>query len=75
MPLTRRRTGVKIRMVPPVTSFFLTEVIERLLAPYEKQLRQAGSMPGWGRRTAEDAVAALKRVRRQIADKTDAILA
>ena len=35
----------------------LTEVIERLLAPYEEQLQQAGSMPGWGRRTAEDALA------------------
>ena len=35
----------------------LTEVIERLLAPYEEQLRQAGSMPGWGRRAAQDALA------------------
>src|SRR5437588_6523658 len=35
----------------------LTEVIERLLAPYEEQLQQAESMPGWGRRAAEDAVA------------------
>jgi transposase len=35
----------------------LTEVIERLLAPYEEQLAQAESMPGWGRRSAEDAVA------------------
>jgi transposase len=35
----------------------LSEVIERLLAPYEEQLQQAGSMPGWGRRSAEDAVA------------------
>jgi len=26
----------------------LTEVIEQLLAPYEEQLEQAGSMPGWG---------------------------
>jgi transposase len=25
----------------------LTEVIERLLAPYEEQLQQAESMPGW----------------------------
>jgi transposase len=33
----------------------LSEVIERLLEPYEEQLQQAGSMPGWGRRTAEDA--------------------
>src|SRR5690349_20951969 len=35
----------------------LSEVIERLLAPYEEQLQQAESMPGWGRRSAEDAVA------------------
>jgi transposase len=35
----------------------LTEVIEQLLAPYEEQLQQAESMPGWGRRAAQDAVA------------------
>ncbi len=35
----------------------LTVVIEELLAPYEQQLAQAESMPGWGRRSAEDAVA------------------
>jgi transposase len=35
----------------------LTTVIERLLAPYEEQLQQAGSMPGWGRRSAQDALA------------------
>jgi transposase len=35
----------------------LTEVIERLLAPYEEQLQQAESMPGWRRRAAQDAVA------------------
>jgi transposase len=35
----------------------LTGVIERLLAPYEEQLTQAGSMPGWGRRSAQDAIA------------------
>ncbi len=35
----------------------LTEVLERLLAPYEEQLQQAESMPGWGRRAAQDAVA------------------
>ena len=35
----------------------LTAVIERLLAPYEEQLAQAGSMPGWGRRSAQDAIA------------------
>ena len=33
----------------------LTEVIETLLAPYEEQLQQAESMPGWGRRAAQDA--------------------
>lgn len=35
----------------------LSMVIEKLLEPYEEQLQQAGSMPGWGRRSAEDAVA------------------
>ena len=35
----------------------LSGVIERLLAPYEEQLQQAESMPGWARRSAEDAVA------------------
>jgi transposase len=35
----------------------LSEVIEQLLTPWEEQLAQAGSMPGWGRRTAEDALA------------------
>jgi transposase len=35
----------------------LTEVIERLLAPHEEQLQQAESMPGWGRRSAQDALA------------------
>ena len=35
----------------------LTEVIERLLAPYEEQLQQAESMPGWARRAAQNAVA------------------
>ena len=35
----------------------LTAVTERLLAPYEEQLQQAESMPGWGRRSAQDAVA------------------
>jgi len=35
----------------------LTEVIEQLLAPYEEQLAQAESMPGWGRRSAQDALA------------------
>ena len=35
----------------------LTEVIEQLLAPWEEQLQQAESMPGWGRRSAQDALA------------------
>ena len=35
----------------------ITTVIETLLDPYEEQLQQAGSMPGWGRRSAQDAVA------------------
>jgi len=35
----------------------LTRVIERLLAPYEEQLAQAESMPGLGRRAAQDALA------------------
>ena len=41
----------------PVGIDDLTGVIERLLAPYEEQLQQAGSMPGRGRRAARDAVA------------------
>jgi transposase len=35
----------------------LSEVIEQLVAPYEEQLAQAESMPGWGRRAAQDALA------------------
>ena len=35
----------------------LSEVIEQLLAPYEEQLQQAESMPGWARRAAQDAIA------------------
>jgi transposase len=35
----------------------LSAVIEQLLAPYEEQLQQAESMPGWGRRAAQDALA------------------
>ncbi len=35
----------------------LTEVIERLLAPYEEQLARPRPVPGWGRRAAQDAVA------------------
>ncbi len=36
---------------------FFTEDHAALLAPYEEQLQQAESMPGWGRRTAQDAIA------------------
>ena len=32
-------------------------MIEELLAPYEEQLPQAESMPGWGRRAAQDVIA------------------
>jgi transposase len=35
----------------------LTAVIERLLAPWEEQLQQAESMPGWGRVAAQDVLA------------------
>ena len=35
----------------------LSQVIERLLAPYGEQLQQAESLPGWQRRAAQDAVA------------------
>ena len=35
----------------------LTTVIETLLEPYEEQLQQAESMPGWARRSAQDAIA------------------
>jgi len=35
----------------------LSQIIEGLLAPYEEQLQQAESMPGWGRRSAQDALA------------------
>src|SRR5947207_13648594 len=35
----------------------LTEVIERLLTPYEEQLAQAESMPGWGHRAAQRQIA------------------
>jgi transposase len=35
----------------------ISQVIERLLAPYEEQLQQAESMPGWGRRAAQDVLA------------------
>jgi transposase len=35
----------------------ITAVVEQLLAPWEEQLQQAESMPGWGRRTAQDALA------------------
>jgi transposase len=35
----------------------LSAAIETLLEPYEEQLAQAESMPGWGRRSAQDAIA------------------
>ena len=35
----------------------LTAVIETLLEPYEEQLQQIESMPGWGRLSAQDALA------------------
>jgi transposase len=35
----------------------LSAVIEQLLAPWEEQLAQAESMPGWQRRAAQDALA------------------
>jgi transposase len=35
----------------------ITAVIEDLLAPYEEQVAQAASMPGWARRSAQDALA------------------
>lgn len=35
----------------------VSEVIEQLLAPYEQQLEQVEEMPGWGRRSAQDALA------------------
>jgi transposase len=35
----------------------LSQAIEQLLAPWEEQLAQAESMPGWARRSAQDALA------------------
>jgi len=35
----------------------LSQVIGELLAPYEEQLQQAESMPGWERRAAQDVIA------------------
>jgi transposase len=35
----------------------VSRVIEQLLAPYEEQLQQVEGMPGWGRRSAQDAIA------------------
>ena len=34
----------------------VSAVIEALLAPYEEQVQQASSMPGWARRSAQDAL-------------------
>ena len=55
----RRPAGAMLARIDRVNAEIdeLTEVIERLLAPYEEQLQQAESMPGWGRRAAQDAVA------------------
>lgn len=35
----------------------VSQVTEELLAPYEQQLEQVEEMPGWGRRSAQDALA------------------
>ena len=35
----------------------ISAVIEELLAPYEEQVAQAASMPGWARRSAQDVLA------------------
>lgn len=35
----------------------VSAVTEQLLAPHEEQLQQVEGMPGWGRRTAQDAIA------------------
>jgi transposase len=35
----------------------VSQVIEHLLAPHEEQLQQVEGMPGWGRRSAQDAIA------------------
>jgi transposase len=35
----------------------ISQVIEQLLAPYKQQLQQVEAMPGWGRRSAQDAIA------------------
>src|SRR5690242_13995302 len=43
------RTGAEITR--------LSQAIERLLAPWEEQLPQAELMPGWRRRSAQDALA------------------
>ena len=61
-------TGASPRELPGMTRYRtdpapyaetgqLTAVIERLLAPYAQPPAQAESMPGWGRRAAQDAVA------------------
>ena len=35
----------------------VSQVTGELLAPYEEQLQQVEAMPGWGRRSAQDAIA------------------
>ena len=47
-----RRTGLPDAGIDRVSA-----VIGELLAPWEEQLRQAGSMPGWQRRAAQDTLA------------------
>ncbi len=59
---TPRHAGLLDRMLDRIDRVTaetgeLTAVIEELLAPYEEQLQQAESMPGWGRRSAQDAIA------------------
>ena len=58
-PPSRRLLAAMLARIDRVNAEIdeLTKVIERLLAPYEEQLQQAESMPGWGRRAAQDALA------------------
>jgi transposase len=65
-PSTRRRTGKRAALLKVMLERIdwinagiarLSQVIEGLLAPYEEQLQQAESRPGWGRRAAEDVIA------------------
>jgi transposase len=59
---TARHAGLLAKMLQRIDRLAadiddLTQVIEQLLAPYEEQLQQAESMPGWARRAAQDAIA------------------